>query len=283
MKKLIIPFLLVIALAFQACEETQSPIYDGSQTLAYFDGTSATLEVEINQTGSVTVPVGVSTLSTSDRTVSVSAVSGDATTATAGQYSFNGSVTIPAGSYTGSFDVTGIDDGLDTTGVLLTLQIDGVDGGVGSPRTYDISIVEICPVDASFATGNYTLDTLTGGIAAAGFAPAMGNGVTVTLTAGTSSTERIFNVKFYASFGFANPPVDVSFSLVCAETVFNGIVAPGVSGVGCGGISIPFGATTNNGSYNTADDSIITLVYGEDAEGFSCGAEAEGSIQLTKQ
>ena len=62
MKKIIIPFLLVMTLVFQSCEETQSPIYDGSQTLAYFDGTSATLEVEINSTGTITVPVGVRSL-----------------------------------------------------------------------------------------------------------------------------------------------------------------------------------------------------------------------------
>ena len=120
MKKLIIPFLLVIALAFQACEPTESPIYDGSQTLAYFDGTSATLEVEINSQGSITVPVGVSTLSSTDRTINVSA-NASATTATAGQYSFSGTATIPANSYTGSFEVTGIDDGLTTAGVTLTL------------------------------------------------------------------------------------------------------------------------------------------------------------------
>lgn len=280
MKKLIIPFLAVMTLIFTSCEETESPIYDGSQTLAYFNGSSATLEVTINSTGQITVPVGVSTLSSSDRTVNIG-VRASATNAAAGMYSFSGTATIPANSYTGSFTVDGIDDGLTTAGVTLTLEITGVDGGVGSPRGYAITIVEICPIASTFAVGDYTLDTLSGGIAAAGFAPAMGNGVTVTLAPGASSTERVFNVKFYPTFGFANPPVDVSFSLVCAETVFNGIVAPGVSGVGCG-VSIPFGASSNNGSYNTDNDSVMTLVYAEDVDGFSCGAEAEGSIQLTK-
>jgi len=280
MKKIIIPFLLVMALAFQACEETQSPIYDGSQTLAYFDGTAATLEVEINQTGQVTVPVGVSTLSSSDRTVTVSAAS--TSTATAAQYSFSSSVTIPANSYTGSFTVTGIDVGLDTSGVLLTLQIDGVDGGVGSPRGYAVSIVEICPVVSTFAVGAYTLNHVGGGVAAAGFAPAMGDGVTVTLVAGASSTERIFDVKFYPAFGFANPPVGVSFSLSCEDIVFNGIVSPGVSGVGCGS-SIPMGPSTNLGSYSAASDSTITLVFLEDIGGASCGTEAETTVTLDKQ
>lgn len=280
MKKLIIPFLLVMALAFQACEETQSPIYDGSQTLAYFDGTSATLEVEINQTGQITVPVGVSTLSTSDRTVTVSAAA--SSTATAGQYSFSNSVTIPANSYTGSFTVTGIDDGLTTDGVTLNIQIDGVDGGVGSPRNYAVTIVEICPVDATFATGNYTLNHIGGGVPAAGFAPAMGDGITVSLVAGASSTERVFNVKFYPTFGFANPAVDWSFNLVCETTTINGIVSPGVSGVGCGS-SIPMGPSTNLGSYSAADDTTMTLIFLEDVGGASCGTEAETTVQLVKQ
>jgi len=281
MKKLIIPFILVIALVFQSCEETQSPIYDGSQTLAYFDGTSATLEVLINETGEIEIPVNVSTLSSSDRTVTVS-VNDATTTATAGQYSFNGSVTIPANTYFSSFTLTGLDDNLDTTGVTLSLQIDGVDGGVGSPRNYSVTIVEICPVAATFAVGDYTLNTLSGGIAAANFAPAMGNGVTVTLAVGGSSTERIFNVKFYPAFGFANPPVDVSFALSCEETVFGGIVSPGLSGVGCGS-SIPFGASSNNGAYSAADDSTMTIYYMEDIGDASCGPQAEGLIQLVKQ
>lgn len=282
MKKLIIPFLLVMALVFQSCEQTESPIYDGNQTLAYFNGSGATLEVEINSTGEITIPVNVSTLSTSDRTVNIS-VNAGATTATAGQYSFNSAVTIPANTYFSSFTLTGIDDGLTTDGVTLTLQIDGVnDGGVGSSRGYAVTIVEICPIDPTFAVGAYTLNTTSGGIPAAGFAPAMGNGVTVNLVAGSSSTERRYNVKFYPTFGFANPAVNVAFTLVCEETVFGGIVSPGVSGVGCGS-SIPFGRSSTNGTYNTADDSVITLFYLEDVGGASCGTEAEGSVSLTKQ
>ncbi len=272
---------MVMALAFQACEPTESPIYDGEQTLAYFDGSTAILEVEINSTGSITVPVNVSTLSSSERTVNVS-VNAGATTATAGQYSFNGNVTIPADTYFGSFTLTGIDDGLTTAGVTLSLQIDGVDGGVGSPRGYTINIVEICPVVSTFAVGDYTLNHIGGGIPAAGFAPTMGDGVTVTLVPGTSSTERVFNVKFYPTFGFANPPVDFSFNLICEETTVNGIINNGVSGVGCGS-SIPMGPSTNSGTYSAADDTTMTLVFIEDVEGASCGTEAETTVRLTKQ
>ena len=282
MKKIIISFLLVVTVILQSCELTQSPIYDGSQTLAYFPESSAILEVLINETGEITIPVNASTLSTSDRTVTVT-VNPDGTSAAAGQYAFNGAVTIPANSYFGSFTLTGIDDGLTTSGVTLSLQIDGIDdGGVGSPRTIDITIVEICPIDPTFATGDYTLNHLGGGIPAAGFAPTMGDGVTVTLVPGTASTERVFNVKFYPTFGFSNPPVDFSINLVCGETTVNGIINNGVSGVGCGS-SIPMGPSSNFGVFNTSDDSTMTVIFIEDVGGASCGTEAETTIRLTKQ
>ncbi len=263
---------------FTSCEETQSPIYDGSQTLAYFNGTSSTLEVEINDTNTIDLSVGVSTLSSAARTVNIS-VDIDNTTATSGMYTFPTTVTIPANEFFGTFTVTGIDDGLTTAGETLSLKIDSVDGGVGSSRLHTVRLVEICPIAATFATGMYTLDFVSGGIGAAGFAPALGTGIAVELVGGEASTERVFNVKCYPSFGFANPPADFSFSLVCGTTVANGIVAPGVSGVGCGG-SIAFGPS-GAGTYNTADDTNMTLIFAEDTAEI-CGSVATTTYTLTK-
>jgi len=277
MKKIAILFIGALFL-FTSCEETQSPIYDGSQTLAYFNGTSSTLEVEINDTNTIDISVGVSTISSSARTVNIS-VDLDNTTATSGMYTFPTTVTIPANEFFATLTVTGIDDGLTTAGETLSLQIDSVDGGVGSSRVHTIRLVEICPVAATFATGMYTLDFVSGGIGAAGFAPALGTGVTVELVAGTASTERVFNVKCYPSFGFANPPVDFSFSLVCGTTVSNGLIAPQVSGVGCGG-SIAFGPS-GAGTYDTADDTNMTLIFAEDTAEI-CGSVATTTYTLTK-
>ncbi|WP_046745113.1 DUF1735 domain-containing protein [Kordia zhangzhouensis] len=278
MKKIAI--LLIGALfMFTSCEETQSPIYDGNQTLAYFNGTSSTLEVEINSENSIDISVGVSTISTSARTVAVS-VDADNTTATSGMYSFPSTVTIPANEYFGTLTVTGIDDGLTTAGETLALKIDSVDGGVGSTRVHTVNIVEICPIASTFAVGTYRLDFVSGGIPAAGFSPAMGTGVNVDLAPGTASTERIFNVKFYPAFGFSNPPVDFSFSLVCGTTVSNGIPSGQVSGVGCGG-SIAFGPSPSPGSYTVGDDTSMTLIFAEDT-GEICGSVATTTYTLTK-
>lgn len=280
MKKYIYYLTITFAFLLNSCGEFNGVIYNGEQTLAYFDGSQATIEVVLGSEGSISVPVGVSTLSDSDRTMAITIT--DNTTASESQYEITNTVTIPAGSYTSTFEVKGFDaDNLTTTGVNLELGIEDSSDFIASTENYTVKILKICPVDSSLFIGDYILETTSGGVPAAGLAPAMGDGITVTLQQGTSSTERTFNVKFYPSFGFSNPPVDVSFSLSCEETVFNGIVSPAVSGVGCGG-SIPFGRSGTNGVYNTTDDSVLTIFYMEDVEGESCGEEAEGSIRLTK-
>ncbi|MCH2194131.1 hypothetical protein [Kordia sp.] len=279
MKKIAIFFMGALFL-LTSCEETESPIYDGSQTLAYFNGTSSTLEVEINDSNTIDIEVGASTISSSDRTVSIS-VDTDNTTADAAIYSFPSTVTIPAGEYFTNLTVTAVDNGLTTTPETLSLKIDSIDGGgVGSSITHTVSIVEICPIASTFAVGDYTLNFVSGGIGAAGFAPALGTGITVTLAPGTASTERIFNVKCYPSFGFANAPADFSFSLVCGTTVANGIVDGQISGVGCGG-SIAFGPAPTPGTYTVGDDTNMTLIFAEDTAEI-CGSVATTSYTLTK-
>ena len=42
-------------------------------------------------------------------------------------------------------------------------------------------------------------------------------------------------------------------------------------------------AGTGGGTYSTADDTTITIVYREDFDGLSCGTEGVSTIQLTKQ
>ncbi len=272
---------LFIACAFLvSCGDFEEVIYDGvnGQTLAFFDGSSSALEVEINQTNTLTVRVGVSTLSSTARTVSVSADA--ASTADAAMYSFDSTVTIPANEYFGELTVTGIDAGLTTDAKTLILNLDDSAGIVGSSGSHTISLVEICPIPATFAVGMYTLDFVSGGIGAAGFAPALGTAINVDLVVGSSSTERTFNVKCYPSFGFANPPVDFSFNLVCGATVSNGLVDGQASGVGCGG-SIAFGPAPSDGTYTVGDDTTMTLIFAEDTEEI-CGSVATTTYTLTK-
>ncbi|MBO3116995.1 hypothetical protein J4050_09560 [Winogradskyella sp. DF17] len=286
MKNRIYYILAVVLVALNySCGDFEPVIYDGvnGQTLAAFDGAGGTLEVLINDTGELEIGVSVSTLSSEDRQIAIEVLTdSEDNTATPGQYDIPATVTIPADTYFGSFTVTGIDDELTTDGVNLILGLDPEAlGNAVAAAPFNVRIVEICPVEASFMVGDYTINQISGGVPAAGNAPFMGNGTVVTLVPGAASTERVFNVKFYPTFGFSNPPVDFSFSLSCGETVVNGILDGGVSGVGCGS-SIPMGPGATNGVYDTADDTFLTLVTTEDVGGASCGTEAQTVISLTK-
>tara|TARA_R110001632_G_scaffold226124_6_gene359613 strand:- start:16266 stop:17111 length:846 start_codon:yes stop_codon:yes gene_type:complete len=280
MKKIIIPFILVVALVFQSCEETQSPIYDGSQTLAYFDGTSARIEVEINTTSTITVPVGVSTLSTSDRTMIVSAVA-SSTTATASQYSFDGTVTIPANSYSASFSVTGIDDGLETTGVNLTLQIDSVDGGSPSPRTYEITLIEVCPIPDTYFLGDYRIDQLSGTGPFASLASVFGSQV---VTVSGTGTTREFDFA-YAPTTFASD-FAMTIQLVCNTFNFEGRIQSGSLSCDGGATQIGQGNGTVPSLYDVNDDSFFTMTIADfEGPGFDggCGASPyDAVITMTK-
>lgn len=279
MKKLSI---LLLSLIVFSCGDHEDVIYDPSTstTFAFFNSQSTALEVLINESASAEITVGASTLSSTDRTLTL-AIDEELTTASPDMYSFSTSVTIPANEYFGSFTVTAIDNGLTVDPVNLVLRIESVsDGGDVSSAVHSISMVETCPVASDFAVGTYTLTHVSGGVAAAGFAPALGDGVDVELVNGESSTERIFNVKCYPSFGFSNPAADFSFNLVCEAVVANGIVPGQASGVGCGG-SITFGPGDMNGSYDVSDDSVITLIFNEDTENI-CGDTGVTTVTLTK-
>jgi hypothetical protein len=272
--------IIIVCLFITSCGDQEEVIYDPAtgQTLAFFDSTTTTLEIEINDSNTATIEVGVSTISSSDRTLTISVDA--SSTATPAMYSFNSSVTILANEYYGTINFTGIDDGLTSEGATLTLNIDPIAGGVVSSQNHTINLIEICPVATTFGTGMYTLDFVSGGVGAAGFAPALGTGIAVELINGSGATERTFNVKCYPSFGFSNAPADFSFNLVCGTTISNGIVDGQVSGVGCGG-SIAFGPAASPGTYTVGDDTNMTLIFAEDTAEI-CGSVATTTYTLTK-
>ncbi len=271
---------MVGVLSFTSCDETESPIYDGFQTLGYFSSLSGTSEININESVTVDIPVAVTTLSTVERTLSVSVVEED-TTAPDGTYSFS-TVTIPANEYFGTLALTATANGFAQNGANIGVQINSVsDGGVGSPETYLLRLLQVCPIDATFATGMYNVSFVSGGIPAAGNAPALGDAMTVELLAGTTSTERIFNVKFYPSLGLNNPPADFSFNLVCGTTITNGIVEGQVSAIGCAGGSIAYTEADEPGTYTVGDDTSLSLIFTEDSDAI-CGAPGVTTYTLTK-
>ncbi len=275
MKKLLI-FSFVMAFLF-SCDETETAIYDGGQTLAYFTPTSSRLEVEVGGSGSRNITIGVSTLSDSDRTVEI-AVNEDLTSTEASVYTLSTSnVTIPANSYTGTFSVAA--GNLTTTTSNVVIDILSVsDGGVGSPTPYTLSVLEVCPVPSDFFTGTYLMEQQSGS-APFGLGFVFG---TQTVEIESDGLFRNFNFS-YAPAAF-NSPYTMEFLLDCNQIFVTGNIQPGNGTLGCGTGSIGQSTAAIPGTYdvNVGDDVITVNVKDFEPDG-GCGTNYEAVLRFTKQ
>jgi hypothetical protein len=274
MKKIIT--IIVASVLLSSCGDFEPVIFDPitGQTLAFFPNSSSDLEVLINESATISVSVSVNTLSSSDRTVSIS-VDSENTTATSGMYTFDSTVTIPANEFTGSFSVTGIDDGLTTSPVLLTLKLDSVADGVVSAGTFAISIFEFCPIAEGDFEGDYLLEQTNPAVGAFGV-PMFPTGV-VNIEA-TGLTSRTFSANYLGDLGIGQPDSDVPFSLICNETFVGEDIG---TGLGCGGGGITLGPGTFSGSFNGADDSVFTLVLADFVTDGGCGVANPYDVTIT--
>ncbi len=276
MKKYFLTLCIGLAL-FTSCEEDLI-VFDNEngQTYVNFAQSAINLPVVFDSSADLMIPVQVSTISGSDRTVSVTVTETDAT---AGQFNVAGSVTIPANSYTGDLAFTGIDDGIEIGETkTVTLQISGIDGAADAnidPGTVTVSMFQVCPVESDFFIGDYELATTANGI----FGTVIFPQGTVTIAQGASSNDaRTFNAQVYPDLGtFGN--IDFNFTLVCGTVVVDG---GQVTGVGCGGTSTTLGPRAAVGGYTAGDDSVLTIDLADDEGGASCGAEQAATFVLTK-
>ena len=281
-KYIVLTVALVAGLLLESCGDEDVVIFDNEngQTLVKFAQSNVDLPVVFDSTAETEYVVEVSTVSSSDRTVSVNVVNtGAEDEADAAQFNVASSVTIPAGEYTGTLAFTGIDAGIEIGETkVVTLAIGGIDGSSdvnldATPLT--ISMFQVCPVEEDFFIGDYQLTTTATGI----FGTTVFPQGTVTITQGASSPDaRVFNAQIYPDLGtFGN--IDFNFTLVCGTVV----VAGGqVTGVGCGGTSTTIGPSSGVGAYTAGDDSTITIDFADDEGGASCGAQVNAQIVLTK-
>ena len=280
MKKLSLLLLSIIAFS---CGEHEDVIYDPntSTTFAFFSTTSTAMEVYLGDAPlSEQITVGVSTLSSQDRTVTLS-VDEDLSTAAVGSYDVDLEVTIPANEYFGTSNVTAITDELTlcTTASVL-LKIDSVsDGGVVSTAAHSVGMTKNeNPLPDDFAIGEYTLTF--NGVQLLGGSSVWGDGTVVELTAGSSNSERTFMVKCYPDYGLGNPETDFTIELVCGKTTLKNDPTLLTCSSANPGISIE--SVSTFGVFDGEDDSSFTLVFSEDVGGASCGAEAINSYTFTK-
>jgi len=147
MKKYIKLLFLILTLSFfTACDKDDELVVFDSENgqVALSFATTSVLSVTVQPDGSsITIPVNVTTKSDSDRSFTVSTDA--ASTALTGSFTL-GNVTIPAGSFNGSVDVT-FDSALLEDGVLYTLilNIDApTDGTTFNKATINYNKKVIC-------------------------------------------------------------------------------------------------------------------------------------------
>lgn len=188
-------------------------------------------------------------------------------------------VTIPSGNIENTFQIQSFFETASFDGKIAKLNIVDLNPNdnilIQGNSSIEINIIKSCPLEAEFL-GDYTVSQVTAPYAAAGVPIFEG---TVTLTEGSNQFQRIFEAKFYAALGFANPPVPVAFELVCGNVNMIGETEP--SGLGCGG-SISVGPTTDTPStFDEADDSQIEITFFEDDTN-NCDVGQQTTIVLTK-
>jgi hypothetical protein len=158
MKKLIFRTLLLVGLiSLNSCEENTNPQFDNvnGQTMVRFVSTSATLPVEPTGVTAQELQVHATTVSDSDRTVTLEI---DATsTATSTQYSIT-DIIIPAGEYVGIGSIIGNYANLPASGsVALVVKLTGISGGDSFQEnaTYTLTLERFCPLVIADFYGTY--------------------------------------------------------------------------------------------------------------------------------
>lgn len=276
---------MVMALIFQSCEETQSPIYDGQQTLVYFDSSSLAISVVEGTTETATFRIGASTTSTSDRTITLS-VDEDNTSLSASQYSFSLTNVIPAGSYFSEVSITGIDDSsLSTDGGKLRLNLSETteSGAVLSKGQVDIAIAKVCPIPEGSFQGVYLMEQL-GAINPANGVLTFENQLVNVTEDEDNSFRRSFPAVYLEAFALGNPATTIPFTLSCGLVVPDDNISSTLLCVQ-GLPTIDFGAPSTPSTFDGDDDSVFELTITEYfTEDGGCGVDPfDTTFRFTKQ
>ena len=278
MKKII--YLLSLALIFTSCDDYSPGTFDGGQTFVYFPDTSVNLDVVIDATGTATIQLNTTTLSNSNRTISLGLL--PESTADPENYeipSFD--VTIPANEYFGEFVINGVDNSVETTPELLFFNIVDADGAQATSDILEVSVRQICPIPEGAFTGPYFLEQLTPIHPDNGVLSFENQVLDVVVDGGP--TERSFAAEWIAGLGIGQGPSTIPFDLSCNEVL---ITSNSIgSNLTCGDGTITLGVPAQNGVYDGADDSVFTLWLAEYVDDGGCNVPQplQTEFQLTKQ
>lgn len=277
---------MLFAIFITSCNENQPPIYDSvnGQTLVYFANTSSSLAIEIDATGQNVIPINATTKSTVDRTVTVEVVA-ESTTADPQNYTYNASVVIPAGEYTGNLVVNGVDVTAETTPKTVVFKITSFSdsSAIISATKHSVSVFQFCPIDADKFIGNYLIVEQTPFVDG----PTLSNNTVVEVKF-VNPTRRVFSTKNYPNY--CSPFRNFYFDLICNEVIIPKVTATGAgttnpgqsSTCACTSGGLFFGPATTPSSYDPNNDSEFFLTFTNDVTG-DCGPAVQTTYKFTKQ
>ncbi len=272
LKKVLMIFTIIVSSLFTSCDDNKV-IYDPAtgQSLAFFSETSVSLPVFVGSSETIEVIVGISTISSSDRTLTVSLNEKD-TKANSDQFTFDSTVTIPANEYFGTISITGIDEMLDTSPTKIVLMLEDPSDGVFDGNELNISIFKTCPIDPATFVGDYLIEQTSSYVDG----PTLDDGsvVSLELVDGDQSA-RVFYTANYT--WYCSTPNAFTFNLVCDQV----LVPNNQSNCSCDG-NLWFTAPDVPGSFDINDDSVFYLTFTDDAN-TDCGAPVQTTYKFTKQ
>ncbi|AEH00275.1 hypothetical protein [Lacinutrix sp. 5H-3-7-4] len=272
MKKILTLMIAVIAISFTSCEENENEVFDNvnGQTLAFFGNSASSLQVVVDGTGTLDVQIGVTTVSSSERTVVVS-LDEEASTANTENYTIsNYNVTIPANEYFGTLTIEGVDNSVEIAAETIVLNLESVSGGIVDEAQHVVSVFQICPVEETLFTGSYLITQTTPFVDG----PSLSDGTVVELTAdGLNRTFDTFNYPNYCS-----TTNSFTFTLVCNEI----FVPTQDSNCVCNSGAGWFSAAATPGTYDISDDTSFELTFTDDTES-DCSSPAQTTYLFTKQ
>lgn len=279
MKNLLKIFCLAAIVA--SCDDVEPTVFNGEDpsnaTLLSFSSDVYSLPVERDANGITTITFTSSTLSSSDRVFNIEVIAG---TANASTYNVPASVTIPAGGYVGTMDITGQDNNLVDEEVKdFTIRIPDSNFGnesVGFTEA-QIRVYEVCPLLSEF-TGSYTASATESMFTD----PVIFDDSNVTLSVGANAYERVFDINPYPGYVGSSRTVKINFQ--CDYLNLGGTVRTGLRCTDDGDNQFTWGPvdTGDRAAYNTEDDSVINVNFIENTTG-ACGyGSNQSSFTLTK-
>jgi len=156
MKK--IKYLLLITIlifAFNSCADDHEDVTTNLNFVT-FANSSLKLVVNKNESNNIDVTLFTTNISGSDRAISIY-VDLDQTTADPSAYTIPTSVTIPANSNAGTFNINVTDVNISENGEELVINFDTEEGlYTGDELTLDIAL--FCPLNIDDFTGSYAID-----------------------------------------------------------------------------------------------------------------------------